>query len=337
MSGHDPELKHLRDAVHCAALLENLAPPWQLDRAGSTRDCLKYRRGRGEIIIVNHGGRGWWDAGGTARGDIFALVQHLRPDLNFGHVRKLLRDFVGLRPAFAPHQPARQKDGAPPPPAAERWGRAQALRQSSRAWRYLSEERALPSRILHAAAAWDSVREGGFGSAWFAHRDHRGKVTGFEMRGREFRGFVKGGEKTLFQLPGWIPHREVRPRRIVVAEAPIDALSVAARERLAGDTLYVATGGGMGPRTIDAIDQLLAELASIPAAALALATDNDPGGERYAGMLSARARAVGVGVEDRRPPADVNDWNDDLRRGGAHDAFASGGATPIRCRTGTRP
>lgn len=314
MSGHDSELEHLRDAVNCAALLENLAPPWQLDHAESTRDCLKYRRGRGEIIIVNHGGRGWWDAGGTARGDIFALVQHLRPELNFGHVRKLLRDFVGLRPAFAPHQAAREKDGAAAP-APERWGRARALRQSSRAWRYLSEERALPIPILHAAAAWDSVREGAFGSAWFAHRDHAGQVTGFEMRGPKFRGFVKGGEKTLFRLPGWIRHREVRPRRIVVAEAPINALSVAARERLAGDTLYVATGGGMGPLTIDAIDQLLAELASIPAAALALATDNDPVGARYAELLSARARAARVSVEDRRPPADVNDWNDELRRG----------------------
>ena len=60
MSGHDEELERLREGVNCAALLERMPPPWKLDRAESTRDCLKYRRGQGEIIIVNHAGRGWW-------------------------------------------------------------------------------------------------------------------------------------------------------------------------------------------------------------------------------------------------------------------------------------
>lgn len=52
MSGPDEELDRLREGVNCAALLERLPPPWKLDKAESTRDCLKYRRGKGEIIIV---------------------------------------------------------------------------------------------------------------------------------------------------------------------------------------------------------------------------------------------------------------------------------------------
>ncbi|MDT8262489.1 hypothetical protein RQ832_04455, partial [Roseomonas sp. DSM 102946] len=127
----DEELQRLREGVNCAALLERLPPPWKLDKAESTRDCLKYRRGKGEIIIVNHGGRGWWDAGGTAKGDVFGLVRHLRPELNFGHVRKLLREMVGLSPSFPEHERVRPGvEGSRP--AAERWASAKPLRPGSR-------------------------------------------------------------------------------------------------------------------------------------------------------------------------------------------------------------
>jgi len=64
------------------------------------RCTLKYRRGADEIIIVNHDGRGKWDATGSAKGDVFNLVQHLDPLLNFGEVRKLLRGLVGFVPTL---------------------------------------------------------------------------------------------------------------------------------------------------------------------------------------------------------------------------------------------
>lgn len=314
MSGCDTELDRLRESISCAVVLENFSPPWKLDRAESTRDSLKYRRGKGEIIIVNHAGRGWWDAGGTAKGDVFDLVQHLRPDLKFGHVRKLLREYVGLPPVFPPYHTARERDRAVTP-AAVRWHRARALEPTTQAWRYLNDERALPSSILHAATAWDAIRAGGFGSAWFAHRDHAGQLTGFEMRGAEFRGFAKGGDKSLFRLPGWTPHADRRARRIAVAEAPIDALSLAALEGLADDTLYLATGGGMGPVTIKALTVLLSEASAIPGTALIAATDNDDTGRRYAGHLADLAGMAGVGFQRLRPRGDLKDWNDMLRQG----------------------
>jgi hypothetical protein len=86
--------------VNCATLLERLAPGWRVDRRGSTRRALKYRRGNGEILIVNHDGRGWWDPLSAAKGDIFDLVQVLDPSLNFGQVRQVLRPFIGLAPTF---------------------------------------------------------------------------------------------------------------------------------------------------------------------------------------------------------------------------------------------
>src|SRR6201996_92122 len=65
----------------------------------STKLSLKYRRGKGEILIVSHGGKGWWDPTGDAKGDVFGLVQKLEPGINFGHVRKRLREFAGLKPS----------------------------------------------------------------------------------------------------------------------------------------------------------------------------------------------------------------------------------------------
>lgn len=102
---HDEELERLRAAVNCATVLERLVPGWTLDKQESTRRWLKYRGGQDEIVIINHGGQGWWDPhrlpseAGT-RGDVFGLVQRLDPSLNFGQVRKALRHLVGIAPAF---------------------------------------------------------------------------------------------------------------------------------------------------------------------------------------------------------------------------------------------
>ena len=101
MSGHDEELERLRAAVNCATVLERLVPGWTLDKAESTRNALKYRRGPGEIVIVNHQGRGWWDPQSDARGDVFNLAQHLDPSLNFGHVRRALRGLAGVAPGLS--------------------------------------------------------------------------------------------------------------------------------------------------------------------------------------------------------------------------------------------
>jgi hypothetical protein len=79
MSRLDPEIEELREKVHCAVVLERTAPPWKLDRKEGTKLSLKYRRGKGEILIVSHAGRGWWDPTSDANGDVFRLVQRLEP------------------------------------------------------------------------------------------------------------------------------------------------------------------------------------------------------------------------------------------------------------------
>jgi len=307
MSGHEEEIQQLRAGVSCAVVLERRG--WQLDKRDSTRRCWKYRRGAGEVLIVNHEGRGWWDPTGDRKGDVFALMQFLEPRIRFGRVRQALRDLSGITPSF-PVAPAPKRDKAPELPLAQRWSGRRPLSRASRTWCYLTEQRALEASVLIAASRADALREGPYGSAWFAHRDGAGEVVGIEMRGPDYRGFSADGGKTLFRLPGRMPSSTVPVTRLAVCEAPIDAMSLAGIEGLRADTLYVATAGGMGPETIAALQALLQDLAAQPDAVLVQATDADAPGERHAAKLAALAAEAGVRSGRILPFGGRNDWND---------------------------
>jgi hypothetical protein len=308
---NEAEIEALKASVSCAVVLERLAPVWQLDRRESTRRSLKYRRGAGEIVIVNHDGRGWWDPLSDAKGDIFTLVRHLDPGLNFAEARRVLRDFAGVAPVFPEAlRPRRSRTRTSLIPITRRWERRKPLSRGSPAWRYLTEQRGLPEAILLAACAVEAIREGPRGSAWFAHRDGAGLLTGIEMRGADYRNFSEGGEKTLFRLPGSTGSLP----RVAVCEGAIDALSLAAIERARDDTLYAATAGGIGPGTIDALQQLLQMLAADPTGVLIAATDADLAGRRFAARLQELATDAAVPFDAILPPDGLNDWNDALMR-----------------------
>jgi hypothetical protein len=307
MSRHEEEIQQLRAGVSCAVVLEQRG--WQLDKRDSTRRCWKYRRGAGKVLIVNHEGRGWWDPTGDRKGDVFALMQFLEPGIRFGQVRQALRNLSGITPSF-PVGPAPKRDKAPELPPAQRWSGRRPLSRASRTWCYLTEQRALEASVLIAASRADALREGPYGSAWFAHRDGAGEVVGIEMRGPDYRGFSVDGGKTLFRLPGRLLSSTVPVTRLAVCEAPIDAMSLAGIEGLRADTLYVATAGGMGPGTVAALQALLQDLVVQPDAVLVQATDADAPGERHAAKLAALAAEAGVRSGRILPSGGHNDWND---------------------------
>ena len=134
------EIEWLKAGVNCAALLEQLPPVWRLDHVESTRRSLKYRRGAGEILIVNHDGRGWWDPLSERKGDIFTLVRHLDPGLSFGAACLVLRGFVGIAPAF-PEATRARRTRALLIPIAMRWKRRPPLSPGSATWLYLTGRR----------------------------------------------------------------------------------------------------------------------------------------------------------------------------------------------------
>ena len=158
MTRHDPEIEELREKVHCAVVLEQTPPCWKLDRKQSTKLSLKYRRGKGEILIVSHAGRGWWDPTSDAKGDVFRLVQRLEPGLSFGHVRKRLRALAGLSPCF----PSADRAGGRKEPdrsVAARWAERKTVWSNSPAWRYLKRQRGLSASDHRGGVrGWCSAR-----------------------------------------------------------------------------------------------------------------------------------------------------------------------------------
>jgi hypothetical protein len=314
----DPEIEELRDKVHCAVVLERTPPPWKLDRKESTKLSLKYRRGQGEILIVSHGGRGWWDPTSDAKGDVFGLVQRLEPGINFGYVRKRLRELAGLTPTFPIAERAGRRQ-ASDRPVAERWADRKGVWPGSPTWRYLAWKRLLPSAIIEAASAAGVLREGPGGSAWFAHVDGAGSVAHVDIRGPTYKGSLTGGAKSLFRMPA----NNAPLPRLILAEAAIDALSVAAIESLRVDTLYVASGGGMGPGTIAALEALLTAMATLPGALLCSATDANGPGDRFAERHRALAEKFSVPFARLRPPIEDGDWNDVLRARSQHQRSTS--------------
>jgi hypothetical protein len=247
MRADDAELELFRREVSCATLLERWPAGWRLDRRGSTRRALKYRRGVGEILIINYDGYGWWDPQRSAKGDVFDLMRHLDPSLNFGQVRKELRRLVGVAPAF-PEGVAAVTLGHARSPGRRPVEASAAASRGIAAWSYLSEQRRIPASILTAAAETDIVRNGPFRSGWFAHHSADGAVSHVEIRCLDYKGSLRGGTKTLFRF-GRVGEGVCR---LAVTEAPIDALSLAAIDGRRIDTIYVATGGGIGPGSVSA-------------------------------------------------------------------------------------
>jgi Toprim-like/Protein of unknown function (DUF3991) len=153
------------------------------------------------------------------------------------------------------------------------------------------------------------LREGPVGSAWFAHFDRGGAVAHVDIRGPTYKGSLTGGVKSLFRLRLKGPPLP----RLMVTEAAIDALSLAAIQNLRGDTLYAATGGGMGPGTIAALEALLVDIATLPDALFCSATDANGPGDRFADRHRSLARRFGVPFVRLRPPIQGGDWNEVLR------------------------
>ena len=223
-------------------------------------------------------------------------------------MRKVLRPLAGIQPDFTQEERTRDKR-EPPIPVALRWARRPRLRRCSDTWRYLAS-RGLPDEVLTAAGWSDVAREGPHGSVWFAHRDSAGLVVHVDVRGPTYKGSLTGGCKALFLF---VSGKHARRKRLVLAESAIDALSRAVIERLREDTIYAATGGGMGPSTIDALKARLLALKGSPDALLESATDANPAGDRYAARHEEIAVSLSVPFKRLRPPIEGGDWNDVLR------------------------
>ncbi|WP_311319478.1 DUF3991 and toprim domain-containing protein [Rhizobium sp. CB3060] len=291
------EVEDLRQRVPCAAVLDKAG--FAVDLRESTRRAVKFRRD-GDIIIVIHDGKGWFDPLGDAeaKGDVFSLMKYL-DGVSFPEGLRRVAELVGYRFAEPAWQPT-PKQRAQIIPIGERWGRRRKPWRGSPTWKYLADDRLVPDDILRVVIRQELLREGPYGSVWAAHVDDAGLVTGWEERGPHWRGFASGGAKVLFRMGS------SDAIRACVTEAAIDAMSLAAIEDARIDSVYLSTGGGWAPATETAIRTL----ANRPGMQLVAATDNNLQGEVYAGRIEAIAGRSGCAFERLRPM--TGDWNEDL-------------------------
>jgi hypothetical protein len=283
------DLEELKKKVACAVVLETAG--FAVDRQESTRKTVKYRRS-GNIIIVIHDGKGWFDPLSDAKGDLFRLVEHL-DGLPFARALHVVTDLVAFTQA-EPSWTRQAKARAPGQMVARRWQNRRKPWRSSTTWRYLRDARGIPEPILRLAIADDLLREGPHGSMWAGHTDEAGRVSGWEERGPRWRGFASGGAKVLFRLG------PANAMRLCVTEAAIECL--------APGSLYLSTGGGWSPST----EAALRGLANRPDVLLVAATDANSQGEAFAERLRIIAEKEGCNWQRPRPPSE--DWNAYLKK-----------------------
>lgn len=296
------EIEELRGKVSCGALLER--DGWQMDLTQSTRRAVKYRRGEGEIVIVIHDGKGRFDPLSDATGDVFGLAEHLGAK-GFAEALTRVAEAEGL--VLAASAWTHPSCNCPPESLDSRWCR-RLPRPGSATWHYLADERHLPEAIIHAAVVGGVIREGPYGSMWAAHRDTGDQVIGWEERGPAWQDFATGGTKELFRIGA------LDPLRTCMAEAAIDAMSLAALEGPATDRLYVSTGGGWSPTTDAAINGGFRN----PHYGLAPGNDEKPGlwlvGDQGVyimsnGKLAEDARPLVIYAEECHPVGNPDWWH----------------------------
>lgn len=222
------DLEALRAKVSCEAVLEQAG--YQLDAKESTRRAIKYRHG-GNIIIVTHEGRGWFDPLGDEKGDVFALAMFLNRS-SFLPAAEAVASLIGFR--LSRPEWKCQRTSGPVEDVVERWRNRRTPSPGTSAWRYLCWERSIPSVIVRQAIGEGVLREGPFGSMWAAHLDSHSRVVGWEERGPEWRGFSTGGSKVLFCLgPG-------DASRLCVYAQPEAAFKAANVDAMLGDPAIAA-------------------------------------------------------------------------------------------------
>lgn len=297
---------------------------YELDKKRSTKHSLCLR-GPNDKIVIGEGADGhgiYYTIGDDKNaGSIVDFVMH-RFGVTLGGARKVLRSKVGTGASVNKSTSTAAPIPRPPPTTRDQvkllanWAAATPYEAE-----YLPRDRGLDRDVIAAFGVRQDARH----NACMPHVDGEGQLTGWEIKNAAFTGFAAGGRKSL--CIGRLD--AVEPRRIVVTESAIDAMSYAQLRGERGD-LYVSTGGSFSEWQRN---QLAALLAKYAAAELVIATDADDAGRKAATDLAQLARAEGFSSVRDAPTGGAKDWNDALR---ARKPALAGAAAPASRPKGPR-
>jgi len=295
----DDELARFKTDINLVAYCAGCG--FELDEAESSGTSTIMRRGREKIgVAVDTDGHWIYsDLRNEGRGgSIIDFVQHTQ-NLNLGQVRKELRGAAG----HIAQIPIAQRPRKPQRSSHSRQAVMHAYikaRSTGGTHDYLQNDRGIESSTLEDPRFSPMVKVDPRGNAIFPHYDEQG-LSGYEIRGQDFKGFSKHGEKTIWHSANLEDAHEV-----IFVEGAINALSHA-QLHPNPQAAYVSIGGQMSQQQKQLVAKVMRDAAG-RGAVIVLATDADDAGEAHAQALKALAPA-GAKIERDRPQHGM-DWNE---------------------------
>ena len=294
----------------------------ELDRNQSSRTCVVLRRQADDgKIAVSRGHDGHWVYYDFRRGKggsiLDFVMQHT--GCNLGRTRKELRKMLCCNiDSFSHTAPLPNPRSATKDRQKAAWEYA-ATTPIARRHDYL-ESRGIDLESILAGRFVGTVRVDRYGNVCFPYFDFKG-IAGIEKRNHNFKYYTKGGRKGL-----WRSTLKEGDVRVVICEAPIDALSYAKLRHDKNDrTRYFAIGGQISRFQWELIDGLIKKYSSEKMDIL-LAFDNDPAGKNYIQQFQQRYSGVIFTLD--LPPQKGQDWNDVLQSKESINGDESGHISP---------
>ena len=289
-----------------------IAQGFSIDKKASSTNSVSLRNEIGEKIVVRPVTEGhdvyFTPNNFLKSGTVIDFVQQFH-QVNLGQARKILRDYLGQtqqtgkvgrqrRPRLPQHVMSTLKSSS------KTDAPVFVAQNYPNLWRHdYLERRGITPQLLQGDRFKNQAKLDDRNNATFPYRD-LGRITGFELRNFDFKGFSKGGSKSL-----WRSNQQPDDSQLVIVESPIDALSF---HQLHGDrrTRYIATGGTISQRQQELIEVELRAIAQ-KSGVIILATDNDEAGDKLAEQIDKLAPDVKFFLKKRMQPK-LKDWNEDL-------------------------
>ena len=272
----------------------------------STRNSPALQKKNGDTIVIKYhedGVNTFFDPKSEHRGDIYNFVQW-QENCDFRTAAQKIKSLLGISEQQG--KPVERKAGKKM--AFDKAAAAKLTPVTEHA--YLAD-RGIPGELLAHGRFKGTVYIDDYRNAVFPH--YKGKeICGYSKKNWKFDGFSEGGDKLL-----WRSNFFPDDKKLVVAEAGIDALSIAYMtwhnpkfSETFYHTRFISIDGGMSP---EAEKMLRDEVAAMPAdAVIEAAFDNDAQGTQYTEKLRAICEDCRRTFQENRPKR-KKDWNDVLQ------------------------
>jgi len=273
---------------------------YALDKKGTSKNCVRMKSGGDTIIIKKAGDSNWVYCNvhdSMDKGSVIDFMMNRNRGSSFREIVETLSEcYLGLAqtdlilPSYA-EMKAVEKCRA----VVERELNSMSAALCNRYLVY----RGISGNTQSDFRFKGTILEDSYRNAVFPHQDEKG-FCGAEKRNHGFKGFSKGGEKSL-----WLSNRFTNDTKLVIVEGAIDALSYHVLMPSV-HTRYASIGGEPSPTAWKLIASMIVKFKA-KGGLVVSAVDNDDGGD---GLHSKLETHVGTKIGRELPTSD--DWNNDL-------------------------